>query len=137
MVNLNKTKSDEGVNHKNVSPRDGSNSTDSCVLHLDQSNAHEKSSINDNSNTNFTKEISYHVSDSEIDNATVSQMQVDPDEDEPTNCQHIESYSLRLPTLAQIMAQSEQEQGTSNGSQTKAERIKKKDNLQKLSLILP
>ena len=35
------------------------------------------------------------------------------------------------------MAQSEQEQGTSNGNQTKAERIKKKDNLQKLSLILP
>ena len=64
-------------------------------------------------------------------------MQVDPDDDEPTNSQHIESYSLRLPTLAQIMAQSEQEQGTSNGNQTKAERIKKKDNLQKLSLILP
>ena len=64
-------------------------------------------------------------------------MQVDPDENQPTDYQHIESYSLRLPTLAQIMAQSEQEQGTSNGNQTKAERIKKKDNLQKLSLILP
>ena len=88
-------------------------STDSCALHLCESNAHDKSNINDESNTNdehnFTKEIPFDVSDSEIDNATVSQMQVDLDEDEPTSWQHIESYSLRLPTLAQIMPQSELE----------------------------
>ena len=116
-------------------PRDSATSTDSCALHIDESN------INDEYNTkgkpNVTKEILFDVSDSETDNVTVSQMQVDPDEDEATDCQHIESYSLRLPTLAQLMAQSELEQGTSSGDQTKVERIKKKENLQKLSLILP
>ena len=90
----------------------------------------DESNINDEYNTkeepNVTKEILFDVSDSETDNVTVSQMQVDPDEDEATDCRYIESYSLRLPTLAQLMAQSELEQGTSSGDQTKAERIKKK-----------
>ena len=135
MANLNNTRSDEWVNYTNVCPCDSTTSTYSCALHMDESN------INDEYNTkeepNVTKEILFDVSDSETDNVTVSQMQVDPDEDEATDCQHIESYSLRLPTLAQLIAQSELEQGTSSGDQTKAERIKKKENLQKLSLILP
>ena len=93
MVNLNNTRSDEWVNYTNVSPRDSATSTDSCALHIDESN------INDEYNTkekpNVTKEILFDVSDSETDNVTVSQMQVDPDEDEATDC-HLIPWDYRL-----------------------------------------
>ena len=88
MANLNNTTSDQ----KNVSQDDSASSTDSCALHINLSN---EESIT-NTKPNITKQLPYDTSDSDTENDTIQQMQVDHSEDEDTEHQCIKTYSLKL-----------------------------------------
>ena len=129
MANLNNTTSDQ----KNVSQDDSASSTDSCALHINLSN---EESIT-NTKPNITKQLPYDTSDSDTENDTIQQMQVDHSEDEDTKHQCIKTYSLKLPHVTELIEQSEAEQGNPNNTQVKDQRIKRKEEFAKAVLHSP
>ena len=113
---------------------------DSFALLIDESKSNNKASINTESNLNdepnVTKEIPFDVSVAEPCNATVSQMQVDPYE-EDTEYNLIASYSLKLPSAEKLLSQKDLQQGTSSGKQTKNERYERKRKFGKVFMNSP
>ena len=105
---LNNTKPENEVNQINVSPRNSTTSNDSCALRIDESKSNDETSINDQSNLNdepnVTKLIPFYYGDSEPCNTTLSHMQVKPYE-EDTEYNQIASYSLKLPSIEQLLSQ--------------------------------
>ena len=103
MANPNNTKPENEANPINIPPRDSTPPNDSCASHIDESKSNDEASINDDSNLNgklnVTKQTPFDVSDREPCNANVCQMGVGSDE-EDTECNHIASYSLKLPIVA-------------------------------------
>ena len=64
-------------------------------------------------------------------------MQVGPYDEEHTECNHIASYSLKLPSVEQLLSQKDLQQGTSSGKQTKDERYERKDKFAKVVMNSP
>ena len=63
-------------------------------------------------------------------------MGVGPDE-EDTECNHIASYSLKLPIVEQLLPQKDLQQGTSSGKQMKDERYERKGKFAKVVMNSP
>ena len=137
---LNNNKPDNEVNQINVSPTNSTTSNDSCALRLDESKSNDDTSINDKSNLNdepnVTKPIPFYVGDSEPCNATLSQMQVKPYE-EDTEYNQIASYCSQLPSIEQLLSQKDLQQGTSSGKQKKDKRYERKGKFAKIVMNSP
>ena len=105
---LNNNKPENEVNQINGSPTNSTTSNDSCALRMDESKSNDDTSINDQSNLNdepnVTKPIPFYVGDSEPCNATLSQMQVKPYE-EDSEYNQIASYSSKLPSIEKLLSQ--------------------------------
>ena len=140
MANPNNTKPENEANPISISPRDSTPPNDSCASHIDESKSNDTASINDVSNLNgkpnVTKQTPFDVSDSEPCNANVCQMRVGSDE-EDTECNHIASYFLKLPTVEQLLSQKDLQQGTSSGKQMKDKRYERKGKFAKVVMNSP
>ena len=107
---------------------------------MDESKSNDETSINDKSNLNdepnVTKPIPFYVGDSEPCNATLSQMQVKPYE-EDTEYNQIASYCSKLPSTEQLLSQKDLQQGTSSGKQKKDKRYERKGKFAKIVMNSP
>ena len=128
------------MNQINVSPTNSTTSNDSCPLRFDKLKLNDETSVNDqsklNDEPNVTEPIPFYVVDSEPCNATLSQMQVKPYE-EDTEYNQIASYSSKLPCIGQLLSQKDLQQGTSSGKQKKDKRYERKGKFAKIVMNSP
>lgn len=141
MANLNRTNSNNEFIKSDPPSEHSTASKDSCALCINESPSNDETisqhDSDPNNETNVTKKIVFDFTGSDHGNDNNSSMHVDSDEEEKDNDPKIiPSYSLKLPTVADLLSQRDLQQESST-KQTKDDRFTRKGKFAKVVMDSP
>lgn len=141
MANLNRTNSNNEFIKSDPPSEHSTASKDSCALCINESPSNDETisqhDSDPNNETNVTKKIVFDFTGSDHGNDNNSSMHVDSDEEEKDNDPRIiPSYSLKLPTVADLLSQRDLQQ-ESFSKQTKDDRFTRKGKFAKVVMDSP